>query len=234
MILVFGIFPSAILVTQSRRLLMPLWSEFVDLVYAILFGLAGAFGGNMGLAIGFLSLTFRLAVLPLTLRMAYRSLEVQLALKKLQPELSRIQTRHKGDPKRLLEETAKLHQRHGIKVMDSRGIITLLIQAPLFLGLFAAVQRGLSNSSRFLWIKDLMKSDPVLVFVCALLTGLSAVIASNAPEQQRTVAFLLPAVLTLAFLWRMAAGIGIYSLASGMVGLVQSLLIRRRLHKLAA
>lgn len=213
---------------------MPFWSEFVDLVYAILFGLAGAFGGNMGLAIGFLSLTFRLAVLPLTLRMAYRSLEVQLALKKLQPELSRIRTRHKGDPKRLLEETAKLHQRHGIKVMDSRGIITLLIQAPLFLGLFAAVQRGLSNSSRFLWIKDLMKSDPVLVFACALLTGLSAVIASNAPEQQRTVAFLLPAVLTLAFLWRMAAGIGIYSLASGMVGLVQSLLIRRRLHKLAA
>jgi hypothetical protein len=60
---------------------MLLWTHFVDLVYMILFGLAGAFGGNMGLAIGFLSLTFRLALLPLTSRMAYRSLKVQAALR---------------------------------------------------------------------------------------------------------------------------------------------------------
>ena len=213
---------------------MPLWTEFVDVVFAILFGVAGAFGGNMGLAIGFLSLTFRLAMLPLTLRMAYRSIDVQAALRKLEPQLSSIQKRHKSDPKRLWEETAKLHQQHGIKVFDSRGLLTLLIQAPLFLGLFAAVRRGLSSTGRFLWIRDLMKSDPLLVCACAVVTGLSAVLASNAPEQQRAIAFLLPAVLTLAFLWRMAAGVGIYSLASGLVGLVQSLLVRRRMQKLTA
>lgn len=212
---------------------MPSWTDFVDLVYAILFGLAGAFGGNMGLAIGFLSLSFRLALFPLTLKMAYRALEVQVALKKIQPELSLIRKRHKDDPTRLWEETSKLHQRHGINVFDSRGVLAVLVQAPLFLGLFAAVRRGLSSTGRFLWIKDLMKSDPLLVFACALLTGLSAAIASNAPEQQRTVAFLLPAVLTLAFLWRMAAGVGIYSLAAGVVGLAQALLVRRRLQKLA-
>jgi YidC/Oxa1 family membrane protein insertase len=188
----------------------------------------------MGLAIGFLSLTFRLAMLPLTLGMAYRSLEVQAALKKLEPQLSRLRTQHKNDPKRIWEETAKLHQQHGIKVMDSRGLLSLLIQAPLFLALFAAVQRGLSSTGRFLWVKDLMKSDPLLVCACAVLTGLSAGLASNAPEPQRAVAFLLPAVLTLAFLWRMASGVAIYSFASGAVGLVQSLLVRRRLQKMSA
>ncbi|HZJ13681.1 MAG TPA: hypothetical protein VFD27_01460, partial [Chthoniobacteraceae bacterium] len=80
---------------------MPLWTEFVDVVFAILFGIAGAFGGNMGLAIGFLSLTFRLAMLPLTLRMAYRSIDVQASLKKIEPQLSGLRKKHKNDPKRL-------------------------------------------------------------------------------------------------------------------------------------
>jgi len=213
---------------------MPLWTEFVDLVFATLVGISGAFGGNMGLAIGFLSLTFRVALLPLTLRMAYRSVDLQIALKRLQPKLSSIQKKYKGDPRRVLEETARLHQQHGIKIVDGRSLFGLLVQAPLFLGLFAAVQRGLSSTSRFLWIKDLMKPDPLLACICAAMTGLSGVIALNAPEPQRAVAFLLPALLTLFFLWRMTSGVIIYSFASGIVGLVQSLLVRRRLQKLTA
>jgi len=213
---------------------MLLWTHFVDLVYTILFGLAGAFGGNMGLAIGFLSLMFRLALLPLTLRMAYRSIDLQAALKKLQPQLTRIQKKHRNDPRRALEETARLHQRHGIKLVDGRSFLSLLVQAPLFFGLLAAVRRGVSSTGRFLWIRNLTTPDPLLAGICAVVAGLSAVIASNAPEQQRALAFLLPAVLTLIFLWRLTSGVIIYSFASGMVGLVQSLLVRRRLGKLAA
>ena len=85
-----------------------------------------------------------------------------------------------------------------------------------------------------LWIKDLMKPDPLLACICAAMTGLSGVIAINSPEPQRAVAFLLPALLTLFFLWRMTGGVIIYSFASGIVGLVQSLLVRRRLQKLTA
>ena len=213
---------------------MLLWTQFVDLVYTILFGLAGAFGGNMGLAIGFLSLMFRLALLPLTLRMAYRSIDLQAALKKLQPQLTRIQKKHRNDPRRALEETARLLQRHGIKLVDGRSFLSLLVQAPLFFGLLAAVRRGVSSTGRFLWIRNLTTPDPLLAGICAVVAGLSAVIASNAPEQQRALAFVLPAVLTLIFLWRLTSGVIIYSFASGMVGLVQSLLVRRRLGKLAA
>src|SRR5688572_33456140 len=105
---------------------MPIWTEFVDFVYASLLVVAGAFGGNMGLAIGFLSLTCRLALLPITLHMAYRSIDVQAALKKLEPRLSQIRKKHKDDPRRVWEETARLHQKHGIKVMDGGSFIGLL------------------------------------------------------------------------------------------------------------
>ena len=206
---------------------MGVWTNFVDLIYTTLVTLSTAFGGNMGLAIGVLSLSVRLALLPLTLRLAQRSLEVQAALKKLEPKIATIRKKYKDDPRRVWEETANLHQAHGIKILSGAGFLGMLVQAPLFLGLFSAVQRGLSGSSPFLWIKDLMTSDPLLAGICATLTGLSAYWGSNLPESQRTLTALLPAALTLFFLWRMAAGVAVYSLSSCLVGVIQSLWIRR-------
>ena len=59
---------------------MGLWTNFVDLVHAVLLGLAMLFGGNMALAIGVLSLSFRLALLPLTLRKPPRKRRSVMAL----------------------------------------------------------------------------------------------------------------------------------------------------------
>ena len=207
---------------------MGLWTDFVDLLYAMLSGLSVAFGGNMGLAIAMASFTFRIALLPLTLRLAYRSLEIQVALKKLAPQLSRIRRLYKDDPQRVWEETTKLHKHHGIKLIDERSFLSILIQAPLFIALFSAVRRGLSCTRQFLWIKDLNKPDGILACICAFLIGLSAAMSPGTTEQHRAAMATLPAVLTLVILWRLAAGVGIYSCASGLVGLAQALMVRRR------
>jgi YidC/Oxa1 family membrane protein insertase len=208
------------------------WTDFVDLLYAMLSSLSVAFGGNMGLAIATASFAFRLALLPLTLRLAYRSLAIQTALKKLAPQLSRIRKLYKDDPQRIWEETARLHKLHGIQLIDGRGFLSMLIQAPLFIGLFSAVRRGLSHASRFLWIKDLNKPDGLLALICASLVGLSAAITPSATEQHKAAMAVLPALLTLIFLWRIASGVGIYSFASGLVGLAQALMVRRRAARL--
>ena len=213
---------------------MDIWTAFVDLIYTTLLALAMLFGGNMGLAIGVLSLSFRLALLPLTLRMAYRSLQIQTALKKVEPELSKIRKKYKDDPRRMWEETAKVHRREGINIFAGGSLLGMLIQLPLFIGLFSAVRRGLSSSGRFLWIKDLMKSDPLLAFICAVLTAISTWLGANTPEQQRAVTIMLPAMLTLMFLWRMSAGVTIYTFSSGLVGLLQSVMVRRRLKRMPA
>jgi YidC/Oxa1 family membrane protein insertase len=206
---------------------MEVWTNFVDLIYTTLLALSATFGGNMGLAIGVLSLSVRLALLPLTLRLARQAMEVQAALKKLEPALAGIRKKYKDDPRRVWEETASLHRQHGIKILGGSSFFGMLVQVPLFLGLFSAVQRGLSGSSPFLWIKDLMQSDPLLAGLCATLTGLSIYWGSNVPESQRTLMALLPAALTFFFLWRMAAGVALYSFSSSLVGVLQSLLLRR-------
>ena len=207
---------------------MGVWTNFVDLIYTTLVTLSTMFGGNMGIAIGVLSLSVRLAFLPLTLRMAHHSLRVQAALRKLEPEISKIREKHKKDPARIWQETAELHQKHGIKVVDSRSFLGMIVQVPLVIGLMAAVERGLSGSSKFLWVKDLVQSDPLMACFCAVLTAASASLAPNVPESQRTAIILIPAVLTLLFLWRVSAGVAIYSLSYNLVGVAQSLLIRRR------
>lgn len=211
---------------------MALWAGFVDLIHVILLGLAMLFGGNMGLAIGVLSLSFRLALLPLTLRMAYKSLEIQAALKKVEPELSRIRQKYKNNPQRMWEETTKVHEREGIRIFSGASLIGLLIQVPLFMGLFSAVRGGLAGSGRFFWIKDLMKSDPLLALLCAGLTAISALLGANVPEQQRAATVILPTALTLLFLWRMSAGVTIYTFSSGLVGVLQSTMVRRRLKRM--
>jgi YidC/Oxa1 family membrane protein insertase len=204
-----------------------LWTHFVDLLYVLLSSLSVAFGGNMGLAIATASFTFRIALLPYTLRLAYRSAATQAALKKLAPQLSRIRKMYKDDPHRIWKETAKLHKQHGIKLIDGRSFLGILIQAPLFVGLFSAVRRGLTHASRFLWIKDLNKPDGLLALLCASLIGLSVTVAPSTIEKNKAAMAILPALLTLIFLWRIAAGVGIYSFASSLVGLAQAFMVRR-------
>jgi YidC/Oxa1 family membrane protein insertase len=206
---------------------MDLWTNYVDVIYATLLGLSTVFGGNMGLAIGVLSLSLRLAMFPLTVRLARRSLETQAVLKKLEPQLSGLRKKHQNDPAVLWRETEALHRQHGIKTLDGGSVFGSLIQIPLFLGLFAAVQRGLTGTGRFLWVKDLMKSDPLLACLCATVTGVSAFLSPNLPESQRALSIVLPAGLTLLFLWRISAGVAIYSFSSSLIGVAQALWIRR-------
>jgi YidC/Oxa1 family membrane protein insertase len=152
----------------------------------------------------------------------------QAVLKKIAPQLKRIQQQYKNDPQRIWEETAKLHRKHGVKAWDGSGIPSLLIQAPLFIGLFSAVRRGLTKASRFLWINDLSKPDGILAFFCAALIGLSTAITPTATDQHKTAVAVVPTILTLVFLWRVAAGVGIYTFTSSLVGVAQAFIVRRR------
>jgi YidC/Oxa1 family membrane protein insertase len=213
---------------------MPVWSEFVDVIYATLVCVSTALGGSMGLAIAVVSLVARVALLPLTLRLAYRALEAQAAFKKIEPQLARVREKYKSDPRRMVEETARLYRANGIKLVDGGSLVGTAIQAPIFLGLLGAIRRGLAAGGRFLWIKDLAMPDAALAGCCALVTALSVALGPTLPATQRLPAILVPAVLTLVFLSRIAAGVSLYTLASGLVGLVQALLVRRRAAHLAA
>jgi YidC/Oxa1 family membrane protein insertase len=210
------------------------WAQFVDLIYGLLVVVSTALGGSMGWAIAVVSLAVRVALLPLTLRLAYRGLEMRAALKRLEPELKRIRARHKKDQAKLLEETARLYEKHGVKLADGRSVFGAVAQLPIFIGLFGAIRRGLGAGGSFLWVKNIAAPDLALAALCAGLTALSSWLAPQAPAAQRAPMVILPALLTLLFLSRVAAGLSIYALAQGVVGLGQAALVRRKARQVVA
>jgi YidC/Oxa1 family membrane protein insertase len=213
---------------------MDLWTSFVDLLMGGLFALSQIYGGNMGLAIITLSLMVRLALMPLSLKLAQRSMARQALLKQLQPELERLRARYRKDPERLARETKKLYRRYGVRPVEGLGILGGSIQSPILIGLFTAIKRGLGSGGPFLWIVDISKPDLWLTLLVATLTYVANVINPNLPEQARTVMSLLPTVLTLVFLWQLAAGLGLYWATSNIVTIFQELILRRRSSKVGA
>jgi YidC/Oxa1 family membrane protein insertase len=204
------------------------WGQFVDLIHGALLCISTALGGNMGWAIAVLSLLVRVVLLPLTLSLAYRGLKTQAALERLEPEVKRVRAKYKADQAKLLEETAKLYQKHGVNVADGRSLVGTLVQLPIFIGLFGAIQRGLGSGGSFLWVKSIASPDLPLAGICAAVTALSAWIAPNVSASQRVPMVVLPGLLTLFFLSRLAAGLSIYALSQSVVGVVQAVLVSRR------
>lgn len=172
-----------------------------ELFAYILGGLTATFGGNMGLAIAFLSLALRLALLPASLRAARR----QQVMERLAPELAALKKRHAQSPERLMQATQQLYSENGLKLFDWTSLL-MLTQLPFVVGLTGAM--------KLLGAKAYQASpDIALTLACAAVTALTP------PDLRKGVLF---AVITLAVMSRMSTGVAIYSLVSGVVGLAQS------------
>jgi membrane protein insertase Oxa1/YidC/SpoIIIJ len=100
--------------------------------------------------------------------------------------------------------------------------------------LFGAIRRGVATGGRFLWVGDLARPDAGLACLCALVTAGSAALGPTLSQSQRVPSVVIPAILTLVFLSRMAAGVSLYTLASGVVGLGEAMLVGRRAARLMA
>src|SRR5512138_2803709 len=89
------------------------------------------------LAIVFLVITIRIILFPIFVK----QIRSQRAMQALQPKLKELQAKHKGDQQTLREEMMKLYQTE--KVNPLMGCLPLLLQIPVFLGLFH-VLKGLN------------------------------------------------------------------------------------------
>lgn len=205
-----------------------LWSLFVGYLQAGLFILAHLYGGNVSLAIITLSLLVRLALLPLTLRLVRRSRQQQLRLKEIQAELDRFKKLYRNNPEKLSQKTMELYKKHDVRLMDGAGFMGNLLQLPIFAGLFSAIKQGVGSGGRFLWIVDISQPNILLALLITTLTIISSALSPNLQQQGRNLSLLLPGILTLFFLWRLSAGLGLYWAASSLVGILQAIMLRRK------
>lgn len=208
-----------------------MWSAYVHEFSLLLDHLAGWLGGSHGLAIVLLAVAVRVMLLPMTLHAAEQGWLRQVKLKALQPKLERLRQRHAGDAMAYAQAVRKLHAEHGISTGLKAGFLAALVQLPLGLGVYSAVRHGAARAGSFLWIPKLARPDLVLALIVAALSIATLLLNPMLPEQARTLLHWLPVLVTFFVVWHLSAALVLYYAGSSSVGLLQALLLRRRLRQ---
>jgi YidC/Oxa1 family membrane protein insertase len=172
-----------------------------------------------------LSFIVRLTLLPLTLRLAMRAQEYQVVLQRLKPQLDALRARHGTDPARLARETRDLYSANGIGMAPKGTLLGLLVQMPIGAGLYQTIGSIAKRAVRFLWVHDLSRPDALVASIAAGLAGAAVMAGPPSPTSRLTAG--LAAASTFLIAWRLSAGVGLYWVASNVVNVVQSVLLRR-------
>ncbi|MFQ5944908.1 MAG: YidC/Oxa1 family membrane protein insertase [Anaerolineae bacterium] len=202
-----------------------IWNLLIfDPMVNLLILLYSVLGNNFVLAIVGLTVVIRLLSHPLTARQ-YRSLRAQ---QELQPRIQALQKKYAGKREKLTQETMKLYQERGVNPLS--GCLPLIIQMPVWIGLYQAilqvlggtpeqlinlsqhvytplattVQESLPFQSRFLWL-DLIQPDPFLILpVLVVITFWFQQRLTSMPSpdpQQASMARSMQIMMPLMFGW---------------------------------
>ena len=204
---------------------MLLWSSFLELLRVVLFAFAHVCGGSLGGGIVILSLVVRLALLPLTLPLAVRAHEYAMAMRKLAPALESLRKKHRDDGLALALAERKLRAEHGLGLAPKGTLLGGLVQMPIGAGIYQTIVGSARRAARFLWIGDLSRPDALVASIAAGLAG--AAVAAGPSSTSSRLGAAVAAGVTFLLAWKLSAGVGLYWVASNVVGVVQSLLVRR-------
>lgn len=207
---------------------MPIWFAFVDLIRSLLLSLSHVAGGSVGIAIFALSVLVRLVMLPLAVKVALQARESNERLRALEPELKRLRERLADDPTRQWTEARALHRQHNIQMMPKIAWISALVQAPLGFAVYKVIVENVARAGRFLWMADLARPDMLITGIAASVASLAVFLAPvNGGAANNKLNALMMGVITITIAWRLAAGVGLYWVGSNVVGVAQSLIVRR-------
>jgi YidC/Oxa1 family membrane protein insertase len=112
---------------------------------------------DYGLTIILLTVVVRGLMYPISRKQAMLSMKMQ----QLAPDLKKLQEKHKGDSRGRTEAMMELYRKHQVNPLG--GCLPLLMQLPVFLGLYFALQESIHfRLSRFLWIPNLAAPDMLI------------------------------------------------------------------------
>ena len=129
---------------------------------------------NFGLSIIVFTLATRLLMVPLTLR----QVKMTRAMSELAPKAQEINEKYKGDSQRRSQETMKLYRESGVNPVGCLG--PLVLQMPIFIGLFWALRSTLASTPESLadlatklypWLPGVGESIPIDPYFLGLNLG---------------------------------------------------------------
>ena len=220
-----------------------LWTSFLvkPLAFILLtIGKILGFTGKYALSIIIVSLAIRLIAYPVTRKTALQS----ELIKKAQPELNRIQKKYQGkeDQESMMKQNQEIlmvYKKYNINPMS--GCLFSMLQLPLFIAFFEAVQRTPALfEDKFLGLQ--LGTTPVagittgtfyayiiLMLIIALTTFYSFKMNSTGNMQDpsmKMMPIMMSGMIIITALF-MPSGLGIYWATTNLFTIVQNMLVKR-------
>jgi len=192
---------------------------------------------NYGLAIILLTVLVRVVTAPLTARQM-RSMK---RMGELQPKMKELQEKYKDDRQRQSQEMMKLYRETGVNPLG--GCLPLLLQFPVFIGLYYALQGSidLRQAPFVAWIDDLSRPETLFVLpglgipirVLPLIMGASMILQQRMtpttmdPQQARMMMTVMPVMFTVLF-YQFPSGLVLYWMVSNLLAIGHQMWVNRK------
>ncbi len=191
---------------------------------------------NYGFAIIFLTVLVRLVTAPLTAK----QMKSMKKMTEVQPRLKELQEKYKDDRQKQQEEMMKLYRETGVNPLG--GCLPLLLQFPVFIGLYYALQSSidLRQAPFVLWIDDLSLPETLFtlpgielpVRVLPLVMGASMILQQRMtpstmdPAQARMMMTVMPVMFTVLF-YQFPSGLVLYWMMSNLLAIGHQMWMNR-------
>lgn len=217
-----------------------LWTNLFVKPLSFILILIGNYLNNYALSVIIISLLIRCVAFPISKKTAMQS----ELMKKAQPELTRIQNKYKGkdDQESMIKQNQEImavYKKHNINPMS--GCLFAMLQLPLFIGFFEAIQRTPAIfEDKFLGLQ--LGTTPsvgigtptfyayiILILIIAGSTFYSFKMNSTGNMEDPTMKMMpimMTAMIVITALF-MPSGLGIYWVTSNVFTIVQNILVKR-------
>ena len=218
-----------------------MWEWFIGLLTEVL-KLIQSVVGDWGLAVIVLTFIIRLILTPLSIH----SLKSSARMQAIQPRLMEIQERYADDPQRQAEELQKFYRENKFNPLG--GCLPLILQMPVFFGLFSVLQYHLPADAHFYGILDSLARSvagavgefgyfgAIIYVVLDLLFGLLTFLpmylnSKNAQPDQRRSSLLMGIIMSVMMIWfgwNVPVGVLLYYDTSAAWGAIQQIFITNK------
>jgi len=201
----------------------------------IIESLGDLFNENYGLAIVAITIIVRAALLPLALNAAKKQKDMRDKMEIMKPELEVIQAKlktakTKEEQMKYQQEMMQLYQKYNFNPLNM-GCLPLLIQMPIWMGLFYAI-RGSEKIAghQFLWF-TLESPDMIMAILAAIAYyfqfKVSMMTIPKEQQQQMKIMGLMSPIMILFASISTASALAVYWVVSGIFLIGQTYLTKK-------
>ena len=211
------------------------WAAFFSKLLLACLGAIHDMVPNYGWSIILLTAAIKVLFFPLT-AIAARSSK---RMAKLAPKFKELQTKYKDNPQKMQKEIVGLYQKYGVNPLG--GCIPILIQIPIFFGLFGMLQSASElRFAEWLWITDLSMPDTVAriggfpINIMPLIMSITVIVQMQimptppTADQFQTKLFKILPLTFCVFSYFFASGLVLYWTVNNLFSIGQQLYINSR------